>query len=377
MKKLLLFVLLIQYLGINAQEYMGMPTDSVKNYIERNVLRYNSEVYRNYHAKVINFNSYDRNQVITIEYPKAYINSLSKRVLKIVKYIIIESKLADVTEIYPYTDLEKTKLISKEKHQYYTLKYPSFSKEKAPLVYKDLNGHSTILAKYNKFRIHLYYESILKKRNSIIEKKNKKIVYDKKVSRIQAEEHLLKDYSLEEYKETLNRMKKHFDEYILSNDNKLVNNVKIKNSDSRFVRVKNSYKVNNLSYNMFEYVSGNDYLCDAFKHFKFNLKKIPIEDVYINPQIKINKLNIEYNYGYTKVKIKNGLIKFIKFEPPIEVKNLIQKDFSINNKSKGIYFVHYIASSFNSQKLELKKIEYKKPNKKWLTTSALLFLIFL
>lgn len=121
---------------------------------------------------------------------------------------------------------------------------------------------------------------------------------------------------------------------------------KAKNTDKKFIRIKNSYNVEFTSRNdrsliiKVEHLSGSDSerkLFDITPLSSFPVLKV--EGLNVKSQVKIENMEVDLTSGITEVRIRNGNVKFEEFPPEGDLQIPIEE--SLKKKSNGKYIVEY------------------------------------
>ena len=91
--------------------------------------------------------------------------------------------------------------------------------------------------------------------------------------------------------------------------------------------------------NKFTLVSGTDDNCRFIKKVSFNLPILLIQGYKVMTEAKINNISVEYIKGITKVKIKNGVVTFVKDNPPPEAQEKLIEQ--LKTETNGTTYIKY------------------------------------
>jgi hypothetical protein len=93
------------------------------------------------------------------------------------------------------------------------------------------------------------------------------------------------------------------------------------------------------SENNFTLISGTDNECRLLKLATVTLPKISIEGYGVMTEATLNNITVDFVKGLSKVKVKNGLVSFVKNPPPLDVQEqLTQK---LKTETNGSFYIKY------------------------------------
>jgi len=404
MKKLLILtILILGFFQVKSQTIeIGQEAEYIKRLIEWSTKDHNRpDSYGNYSTTRIAYNVAYKNGEISdvIQCVKNQFNlDLKMPVIFCIHYLMVNGKLNSIITEYDNVSIEKLKTAYDRIHNgyifnelYFEKDYEHFSKvylsknEKATIEYKktELNALPVSLRK-NIENKQISIREKTRKANLAQEEEAKKIEEAKKVT------YDLEKYDKEVYSSFKTAIKDRIKEYVDSKSKNILYR-RVTNSPYEYhphesdmkYRFKNLYsayykledqsrpsqKIGNIyfagttndikSIKKFTLLSGTDTDCSIFNNIcKDNIPPIKINGAYGMTEAKYDSINVDYYKGVTLVKVKNGNVEFLEYNPDADIAKKIQD--KMKNEKNGRYIVSYYLSDIMGDKTEYITFEKSK-----------------